>query len=422
MGFTSKYFSSYEQIVSQFKETTGLPLPIQTAGSQMYFRGLNSWLRSSEKDQWSVVLPDPALNLSQPFATDEISLALSASRKYAPDFAEIADFAKRFRFSAELLGRPVNALSGGERMLLGICKAVAMSEKTGNICLFSPYFWLDSKNASVVTDLKSSSALSVELLMLEGEDDSKFEDVLFASDEPEVTWSLFVKNSSVVFGGTVRPEEKTKKIIKYSALEDLSNLRSPTLISGPNGSGKTTLARLLSGTLTPRTGKIAATSHSFSGKARMLMQNSIAQLFSGSPLEHLERVFAYDKEKRKEAKKLYRTMEDEIANGVAGRFDSFVIGDREIPNSVLQSKIALAVERVLTFSPVLILDEPGWCLSKAIAREFMAQVVKAAHERKIAIVIISHQPAWWDGMIAEHLMLSPSKSGEVFIERRRYHD
>jgi energy-coupling factor transporter ATP-binding protein EcfA2 len=72
-------------------------------------------------------------------------------------------------------------------------------------------------------------------------------------------------------------------------------------------------------------------------------------------------------------------------------------------------------------TPLLILDEPGWCLSRPVARAFVETVVEIASEKKMAVAIISHQKGWWAGMIEDTLNLSPdSNSNQVLISLKKY--
>jgi hypothetical protein len=64
------------------------------------------------------------------------------------------------------------------------------------------------------------------------------------------------------------------------------------------------------------------------------------------------------------------------------------------PLSLLEMKILLTALRLVDHDGVLILDEPDWGLSRPDAVAFVAAVVRAAHDRGVPVILISHKP-WW---------------------------
>jgi energy-coupling factor transporter ATP-binding protein EcfA2 len=79
--------------------------------------------------------------------------------------------------------------------------------------------------------------------------------------------------------------------------------------------------------------------------------------------------------------------------------------------TMLQAKLSLAVERLVTPTSLLILDEPGWCLSKQIARAYLAAITEIAHSMGTALLIISHQDHWWQGILRSRLQMRSGDEG-----------
>lgn len=427
MTVTRNRYSTYEQQLEDLDAIAGLLLPSLTNGATAFFKAFPSWLiqaGNEESSPWSVVLPNPSLNLSLPYPSDELSLALAIGRGYTPDQKDVWELAERYSFPSELLDRPVTSLSGGERMLLSICKSSALSEATRQVCVCSPYFWLDSVNHAAVERLLDEHDIDQNcayLLLLEGEEDATSIDLSSRAIERQVclTWCLKLKQATILFPAQAFPRVTKAKSITFAAEAVEVELESPTLVLGPNGAGKTTLAKILAGMLTPEVGEVRAVTTSLTGRARILLQDTITQLFSQSVTEHLERVFSFDKERRKLARLLFDDMQQKCVSQLPSAMSGTVVGDRQWPGTILQCKLALVVERLMSGTPLLILDEPGWCLSRTVARAFVNTVVEVANNKNIAVAIISHQKTWWADICRSTLTLTPQPFGNTVIVRRQ---
>jgi ABC-type branched-subunit amino acid transport system ATPase component len=146
----------------------------------------------------------------------------------------------------------------------------------------------------------------------------------------------------------------------------------------------------------------------FTGNARLLMQDSVLQLFAATPASHLSRVFAHDEHQKKSARALFEAMQTGCAEYLSANDATQHVGDRTTPCTILQAKLALAAERLVAGAPLLIMDEPGWCLSRLATQGFVREVTRAAHGCKTAVAIISHERHWWRGLMADELLFSHS--------------
>jgi ABC-type cobalamin/Fe3+-siderophores transport system ATPase subunit len=187
-------------------------------------------------------------------------------------------------------------------------------------------------------------------------------------------------------------------------------------MTGANGVGKTTLAKLLAGVREVAQGSIKVVTEAFGGQGRLLLQDPLLHLFSMSPREHLLRVFAHDQERRERAFDLFEDLEAQCACTLKEHNACITVGHRDEPSSILQAKLVLAAERLVTPTPLLIIDEPGWCLSRPVARVFLSTVTDCAHARGTAVLAISNQASWWQGISRDYLSLV-EKEGRIRVEQ-----
>jgi len=305
-------------------------------------------------------------------------------------------------------------------MLISILKGVLLAEKTGNLLVCSPFFWLDNYHRQAVRSLLHETGVrgtNTNVMTMLGEVGDADDHTILPPADP-LEWTLSLARVSLTFAASRFPRETPEKSIVYSPSEDPFSLKSPTLFSGANGIGKTTLCKLLAGIIQPKGRKPEITVRGYTGNARLTMQDSVLQLFSASPQMHLRRVFAHDEKLRDEAREVYDELQEACAEFLTSHDPQQHVGDRTTPCTVLQAKVALTAERLVSKPPLLILDEPGWCLSRVAAQGFVSAVTRIAHNRRIAVAIISHERAWWRGLVGDELVFSASTSGpEVAITK-----
>lgn len=417
-------FVTFEEELDRFRDLGSRSPPTAWGGPKRFFAGLKPWLTPAVEAparQPAAVYPDPGLNLSLPYAGDELTMVLAVHLRRMPSAEELANLAERFGLQHDLLARPVAAMSGGERMAVSICKATELAKLTNQLLVCSPFFWLDEEHRSIVDGaLRSTAAQGIQtnLLVLQGEDTREDLVFTFASQPPVFSWDLRLQAPEVKFPEVHFPRHVPEKRIRFQTTATLDKLGSPTLIQGRNGIGKTTLAKLLTGIVSPSRGAFKIQAGGFGGLARLLLQDTSMHLFGHTPEAHLARVFAGEKEALTGARRLFSDLQHECA-GVLARFTPGAsVGPRDDPSSVLQGKLALVAERLARPTPLLILDEPGWCLSRPLAKAFVNSVVKAAHARSTAVAIVSHQADWWADLAAERISLSSEGNvGDVVVAR-----
>ncbi|HUP60358.1 MAG TPA: hypothetical protein VNA69_08055 [Thermoanaerobaculia bacterium] len=419
-------FLSFEEEIARLAQLSGIRVPNMAGGPLAFFAGLSAWLMSASaaaKKRIALVLPDPALNLALPYPRDELTLALAIAEDMTPAPTQVSALAARFNLSEDLLDRPVTGLSGGERMLVSLAKVSALASNASAVYACSPYFWLDAKNRSLVAtilDQIEASGGQAHLLTLIGENapiDPTVPRTNYGSG-PTLDWTLLVPHIDVCFPGATFPKRQSSKRLRFRAAQGTLNVLSPLLLSGANGVGKTTFAKLLAGIIVPASTPPTAVVDGFSEPARLILQDALVHLFGETPETHLERVFRFDAERKKEAFVLYREMESRAAHELNRASTSTSVGAKSHAETLLQAKIVLIAERLASRVPLLILDEPGWCLAQPVAAILLDATVAAAHARGTAVAVISHQADWWRNMTLEELLFCDEGNGEVSITRR----
>lgn len=416
MNVLRENFDSFESEMVRLHELANYAPPSIVAGIPEFFSSVNNWLGiSSHKDSTkTVVLPDPSMNLSLPYPRDELSLAIG--RKLAGNLNEtLNELMHKYDLPIDVLNRPVTALSGGQRVLMGLIKASFLVKKESQLIVCSPFFWLDKNHCVIIQHLLDQMAqdgVQTYLLTLEGEEPIQNPILSDIHTPQELNWVLSLNNPIVVFPKSHFPMEIPEKRIKYLSSEQTLQFYSPTLLTGSNGIGKTAFAKLLAGLLKTDENTPAVKTSGYSGKPRLMMQDTVIHLFSQSPTSHLDRVFRSDKELMKKAKTLFLEMQTNCAEQLSLIDSKLSVGSKKEPNTILQAKLSLIAERLVDDCPLLILDEPGWCLSKTVAQVFLKEVVRVAHRTHTAVMIISHQHDWWNYITINQLHLIQGNTPE----------
>lgn len=396
-------FPSFELAIRHLAEQYAVLLPEIVRGAFHCLGSINGWVKANSHHV--TVLPNPAQNLSLPLGIDELAIALRRKKQQLGCSEDAIEWASRFGLDQHHLERPVSTLSGGEQMRLSLAKASAYALQGHHLLAFSPYFWLDVEHRRLV-DQALTAGNGANLVLLEGENDHSTQVDEGPFPEEGIPWQLTARRpllhlNPVPFDGGTR----AKRLLIN--LEGSIELKSPTLLTGANGSGKSTLAGLMAGVVKPQSGALSVSAgRAFVGAARLLQQDCLSQLFGLPATDHLPRVFKNDRELRKKSRELYSQMEAFCSAEL--RKSDGVFGEREKPITVLQAKLALLAERLISSPPVLVLDEPGWCLTRAASRALGKTAAHFSKQRQVALVLVSHHSEWWGGLCRQQLSLEKS--------------
>ncbi len=426
---TISLFESYEEQMSYFTNSTNVNLLPMTNGRTVFLKQLGSWFRDyssdSSSDHVSYILPNPAQGLSFPTAIDVLSAALAMYRDSGRVDDDAVALLVEFGLSPEKAGQPIVSLSGGELLLLNYAKAKAMLPTVNRLVACSPVHWLNRSRYQYWDSLVSyytDNKKSVDVALLEGEPfpnkDEHADGKYWHQDEiKQLRWKLVIDNPKVVFPEIKFPSFHPESSLEFESSDKELNLTSPTLVTGDNGIGKSILAKVMAGVIKPVEGLVSSLSENGKGNARLIFQDAIDQVFGMSIDAHLDWIFRFDSAIAKTARSMYSTIEKALRKTLHD--NHFVglsaLGEAEKKTTLLQAKICLVAERIASSPPVIVLDEPGWGLSKSVSRIFLTEVCKQAHQLGVAVVIISHQPKWWDGLIQSHIQLTKQDDGKVIL-------
>lgn len=430
-------FPSFEQQVSCFRDKTGVCLPRMTFGRGIFFRDFIGWMNGYGKKRQEMtsahVLPNPAQGMSFPNAADVLSSALCLSPTHSHSEADIHKLLNNFGLPKDKATQSIVSLSGGELLLLNFAKAMAMLPAVDGIVACSPTHWLSKKRYKYWVSLEDAylrAGKSVDVLLLDGE---PFPNNSIKKDDPVpeltgVKWNLQVNEPEILFDEVQFPTYHPESVMKYSAQnEGVFELNSPTLFTGDNGVGKSVFSKILAGIIKISDGKASIQAPNGSGNARLLFQDSITQLFGKSIDNHHDWVFRFEKDKRLGNLSIcYAALSiyNEIDNSMREYFknhrlkDISALGEQSKHNTLLQAKMSLIAERLASKPSLLILDEPGWGLSRSIARQFVWAICQQASKYNVAILLISHQSDCWEGIIKSHIHLTKMDNGNIGIEKK----
>jgi energy-coupling factor transporter ATP-binding protein EcfA2 len=429
------YFTTYEQLVEHLEIKTGFAPPKIIEGKQQFLGKFNRWFINFEDLRvegvnWRCIFPDPRLNIAYPYPIDELTVACSLSNT-ASASRNAESILSQYNIDSMMSKRQTSTLSGGELLLLSFAKAESMKEITEIIYICTPTQWLHSSKYHLLDNLISSftrADKTVQILLLEGEQINTNIDVSSSSFPFEPTdeiaslpWSLNLQNLVKVFDANSFPKESDEKTLKYIPNEYNKEFNSPTLLTGDNGVGKSVFVKMLSNIYEPTSGTLTIRCLGNEGYARVLMQDSLDQLFGETIDSHFNRVFQFDKEKGKQAKDLYEKMlndlREKVKHNSSLRKIKLAASHHGGTETILQVKFALVCERLISKPPLLILDEPDWCLSRPITMIFISIVVKAAHHYHVPILIITHLSSWYTGLFNSVLDLKKIEdSQEINLE------
>jgi energy-coupling factor transporter ATP-binding protein EcfA2 len=403
-------FDTYEERQQRFAHETGIVCPSTTSGFSTSLHQISDWLFSSSKSKgFSAIIPgDPSLALVFPTVKDEL-LAAASRRGSTHTMDACDDIIRAFEFSPDLKDQAVRTLSGGERCQVALMKCALLADGNRRLVMCNPEAWLSESNAKLVfrtLDKYKRSASSSIFLGLRG-------DNLLAKLENQQTEKQYVPCREDAFRGpAIHLVFNSATVLLADAAGLSRNLplrisyagevrgSSPLLLMGPNGLGKSALALALSGGLKLESGDFSVQVGNFISTARVLMQRCSDQLFGLRPLDYLAWVFREAHDKEQEAKELYRAIEGQVNARLTAQEESILIGPLDSPNTLLQARIALVSSRLIQHHRgLLVLDEPGFGLSRSAGMAFLEAIAVTASRRETAIVVISHKPDWYEHIV-----------------------
>ena len=398
--------------VNWLKTETGINLPILSAGRKHFFKTFSSWVNDGsviKAKNFARILPDPVQGFSFSTPYDVlISAQAPGSRKDSKEAC--IDALTEFGLSQRHLTQPVNTLSGGEILLLNFAKIWLQAGKIDRLYACSPVYWLNESNFHYwekLEDFLLKKGKKIFISILNGEvlpgiiQKYKISECSLKA----VNWQLKSKGFKVTFPEISFPDYHPASEIKYSiASKDGIKLESPTLLIGNNGAGKSVFSKAIAGVL-PIKGKIDVISK-HEGRTRLLFQDSIDQLFGKSGHEHLDWVYSFNNDLKKQAQSLYEKLKAKVNADLSEASNSFLLG-----------KIALIAERLIRKPKLMILDEPGWGISQEAGKLLVKAVCEECCEQCIPIILISHRHEWWENIVRSRLNLKVSEEGLVKIEK-----
>ena len=232
------------------------------------------------------------------------------------------------------------------------------------------------------------------LFALKGEDsDQPVTDVEFP-DSPlkdAIDFSLCLEGLRIPLSSSLNPIYSKQTHAK--AADFKASVHSPCLLVGGNGQGKSLIARVLAGAVSFH-GRATITRAKKIGPPRLLFQDVITQtlLRSFSSIANatmttngLEPAALYEKLLTEYRAAYTDENKEDLPQPLAGD-----TGFR----ALLEVKTMLIAVRLCGQPGALILDEPDWGLTRAVAVALVAAVVKVAHSCGIPVILISHKP-WW---------------------------
>ncbi|WP_270934831.1 ATP-binding cassette domain-containing protein, partial [Falsiroseomonas oryzae] len=190
------------------------------------------------------------------------------------------------------------------------------------------------------------------------------------------------------------------------------------LVSGPNGAGKTSLLRALLGVVPPTEGQALLDGQDTARTPRRAIGPRIgylpqgALLLDGSVLENIARLGDAP------AAVAIAAARDAGAHEAIGRLPEGYASPAG-PQSGLSGgqRQAVAMARAVFGSPaLLVLDEPEAGLD-SVGLAGVQRAVAAAKERGTVVVLVSHQPSGWAGLVDVELRLGGADGAFELLRR-----
>jgi len=398
---TVTYYQTFEDKEQSFREAVHSLLPRKYSGPSIFWKDMgtifSSGLGNLHDNSVAYISSNPRDSLAYSFVDDLLtatSLHLPANERHALLENVITTFSLN-----DLMKQEIHTLSGGEVVRLSLARAFLLSYISQQSIISSPFAWLSDKHYPLyrrVVDTFLEAGKEVKVLSMVGEDNK---------ETPAVALDSTLQSNINISGLKIRlsdPLLDEQGQESWASVNDLNyDFTSPCLILGDNGSGKSLISRALSNSI-ETSGNAVVQTHGYIGHARLLFQDVITQAML-RPFPAL--ISSLHGISEQEIIKVY----DEIVNEFREYFTSKglqvpLIGRRNASDkTLLEYKFMLVALRLSSKAPAIILDEPDWGVTKETASAFLASVVKVAHNRNIAVVLLSHK-IWWRGVAKSCLM------------------
>lgn len=354
-----------------------------------------------------VVRQDPRSQLLEPTVFDEVAFGPRCLGLSAEDVRERVVEALTACGLERLSKAETSTLSGGQQQLLALAGVLAMHPS---------YLVLDEATAFLDQQSREAILALIERLRVRGVGILQITHRLEETAGAERVYHLEGKTLSVreaagvkglaegpvTQGRSLRLEEVGVSLGGNEILSHLS-FEVPagqlTLLCGPSGAGKTTTARVLSGTLKPDAGMaLLGKERVRPGMVGLVSQRPDDQLFADTVWEDV----AF-------APRNLGLSEEEIGRRVAWALTCMGIDDslRTVHPSTLSGgqRRRVALAGILAMQPeAYVFDEPIAGLDEE-GRELLRQVVEGLLARSSSVLVITHDPEDWEGLVGNTVIL-----------------
>ncbi len=393
------YYDTFEERESAFRQATHAIFPRRHQGPAQFWKDFKQiWGQKEtfeEIRKLAIVTPHPGDGLVFGTPKQELAAAIgwpeTDTNKIAAKTTAIADL---FELTNHL-DQPLRTLSGGETVRLALAKVFAASDWADKLVMAAPFAWMDHHHNPLVgrvIEQYQQNNIPAQVMALAGEIDpetiSSATTMGLDINKP-LQFSLMLKEVQIPLANLL---ERIGATSPMAAVDDFeTTLTSPCLLAGGNGQGKSLLAKVLANAI-DHSGQTMISSEQKNNDVRLLFQDVVAQsllrpwtVIRQKAPTHADALF----------KKLHNQFNhflQEAQNTQKSEQQS--AADNPAGASLLDLKLMLVAARLAHGPAAIILDEPDWGFSRQTAIAFVAAVVKTAHARGVAVLLISHKP-WW---------------------------
>ncbi|MCF8238643.1 MAG: hypothetical protein K9I85_10835 [Saprospiraceae bacterium] len=399
-------FENYETREQRFRELIFNLLPRKYAGVSTFWLDFTANFNSIaeyEFNKQSYITSTPSDCIA--FATPKQTINAAAISAYeAEDRAE--ETMDKFNL-IEIQDQEINTLSGGECVRLALAKAYVFSDLVNKLVISSPFVWLNPESNlyfEYVTTEYNNKNKKIIILTLEGERSNK--KIIFSKKFAPILFSISFKN--VILNLNPLSELTKEHDNIQGIINDIDiDLNSPCFLKGKNGSGKSIVSMSLSNVM-QKSGEATIQTDGKRGFARMMFQDVIAQTLN----RDFEKIIYYSGMEKEKVMTIYENLIFQYTTYFKNNKKKVPVFsyDEEIGSkSIIEMKFILAAIRILDKPPLLILDEPGWGMTKISSFAFITSIIEVSHENAVPIIIITNNN-WYDNILNDSLIVSKKRN------------